>query len=101
MATAICCIANDGILVQPKIIKQVTNTDTGATTNIDTTVIRQVVSKETSENLLNMMESVVTSGTGRYGRVTGYSVAGKPEHQNHHQVQRKMDMLRHILLFPL
>ena len=77
MATAICCIANDGVLVQPKIIKQVTNTDTGATTNIDTTVIRQVVSKETSENLLNMMESVVTSGTGRYGRVTGYSVAGK------------------------
>lgn len=77
MITAVACIANDGVLVQPKIIKNIINTDTGATTNISTTEIRQVISKETSEKLLNMMESVVTVGTGSYGKVAGYSVAGK------------------------
>ncbi len=77
MITAISCIANDGRLVQPKIIKQVTNTDTGAVTTINSTEVRQVVSKETSEKLLNMMESVVNVGTGSYGKVAGYSVAGK------------------------
>ena len=50
MITAVACIANDGVLVQPKIIKNIINTDTGATTNISTTEIRQVISKETSEN---------------------------------------------------
>ena len=77
MITAVACIANDGVLVQPKIIKNIINTDTGATTNINATEIRQVISKETSEKLLSMMESVVTVGTGSYGKVAGYSVAGK------------------------
>ena len=77
MITAVSCIANDGVLVQPKIIKNIINTDTGATTNINATEIRQVISKETSEKLLSMMESVVTVGTGSYGKVAGYSVAGK------------------------
>ena len=77
MITAVSAIANDGVLIKPRIVKQITNTDTGTITNIDTTVVRQVISKETSQKVKSMMESVVTKGTGGRGAVAGYSIGGK------------------------
>lgn len=77
MITAISCVANDGVLVQPRIVKSITNTDTGAVSNIETTTVRQVISKETATKVKSMMESVVTKGTGRHGAVNGYSIGGK------------------------
>ncbi len=77
MITAISSVANDGILVQPRMVKQVTNTDTGAVTSYDTTTVRQVISKETATQVKDMMKSVVEDGTGYRGAVTGYTVGGK------------------------
>ena len=77
MITAISAVANDGVLMKPRIAKEIKNTDTGAITTIEPEEVRQVISKETSETLLDMLESVVESGTGKYAQVKGYSVAGK------------------------
>lgn len=77
MITAISCIANDGVLMQPRIVKEITNTDTGTTTEIPTKQVRQVVSKQTSEEVKSMMESVATVGTGKTVAVSGYSIGGK------------------------
>lgn len=77
MTTAIACIANDGVLMQPRIVKQVTNTDTGAVTEIPVTEVRQVISKQTAQEVKSMMESVVTIGTGKHAAVSGYSIGGK------------------------
>ena len=77
MITAIASIANDGVLMQPRIVKQITNTDTGAVTEIPVKEVRQVISKETSEEVKSLMESVVTDGSGRHAAVTGYSIGGK------------------------
>ena len=77
MITAISCVANDGILMQPRIVKSVTNTDTGAVTEIPVTQVRQVISSQTAAEVKSMMESVVTEGTGRHAAVSGYSIGGK------------------------
>ena len=77
MITAVSCVANDGILMQPRIVKSVTNTDTGAVTETPVTQVRQVISKETANEVKSMMESVVTEGTGKHAAVTGYSIGGK------------------------
>ena len=77
MATAIACVANDGILMKPRIVKQVTNTDSGAVSEIPVTQVRQVISKETAQEVKSMMESVVTIGTGKHAAVSGYSIGGK------------------------
>lgn len=77
LITAVSSIANDGVLVQPRIVKQIENPDTGSVITIDSTNVRQVVSKETANKLMDMLESVVSDGTGKYGQVKGYSVAGK------------------------
>lgn len=74
---SVCAIANDGIMMKPRIVKQIVNTKTNTTTNIEPVEIRQVISKETSAKMRNMMESVVTDGTGSSGGVKGYSVGGK------------------------
>ena len=77
MITAVSAVANDGVLMQPRIAKEIKNTDTGAITTIEPKEVRQVISEETSETLLDMLETVVDSGTGRYAQVKGYSIAGK------------------------
>jgi len=77
LITAISAIANEGVLMEPRIIKQLEDVDTGAITTVEPTKVRQVLSKETSETLLEMLEYVVTDGTGGYAEVSGYSVGGK------------------------
>ena len=77
LITAVSSVANNGVLVEPRIVKQVENPDTGAITSIESTNVRQVISKETSDELMNMLESVVTIGTGKHAAVSGYSIGGK------------------------
>ena len=77
MITAISAVANDGYLMQPRIVKEITNTDTGAVTSVDPVRVRQVLSKETSQEVKDMMEYVVVSGTGKHAKVNGYSIGGK------------------------
>ena len=77
MISAISAVANDGVLMKPRIVKSITNTDTGAVTTIDTEEVRQVISSETASKVKSMMQSVVEDGTGWRGGVTGYTVGGK------------------------
>lgn len=77
LINAISAVANEGVLMEPRIVKEIKNTDTGAITTIEPNEVRQVVSKETAETLMNMLEYVVSDGTGKYAQVTGYSVGGK------------------------
>ena len=77
MCSAVCAISNNGYLMQPKIVKSMTNTDTGETTEFNSVPIRQVLSSKTAENVKSMMKSVVTDGTGKRAQVAGYSIGGK------------------------
>lgn len=77
MITSVASVANEGILMKPRIVKEMKNTDTGAVTTIEPVQVRQVISKETAEAVLDMMETVVTDGTGKNCKIKGYSIGGK------------------------
>lgn len=77
MVTAVSAIANKGILMKPRIVKQIVNSQSGEINEIQTEEVGRVISEETSKNVLSMMETVVAEGTGKNAQVSGYSIGGK------------------------
>ena len=72
MITMVSTIANGGTYIQPRVVKQIINSQTGEITEKET-----VISEETSKKVLSMMQSVVAEGTGKNAQVQGYSIGGK------------------------
>ncbi len=77
LATAYCAIANGGTLYTPRIVKELVDNDGVVIRRYDSQTVRQVISKETSKELMDILESVVSIGTGSNAYVSGYRVAGK------------------------
>lgn len=77
LATAVSSIANGGTSIKPKVVKQIINSETKKITDVPVKTGDNVISKETSEKVLSMMESVVSEGTGKNARVAGYRIGGK------------------------
>ncbi len=77
LVTAVSAIANGGNLVTPRVVKATINSETGEKTDLPVETKSTVISKETSEKVLSMMESVVAEGTGKNSKVAGYRIGGK------------------------
>ncbi len=77
LVTAVSSIANEGTLMEPRIVKEITDTNTNSVEVVKPNEVRQVLSKQTAETLMQMMDYVVTDGTGKYAKVQGYSIGGK------------------------
>ena len=76
LVAAVSAIANGGTSIQPRIVKQIINSETKEVTDIPVKTNETVISKETSEKVLSMMESVVSEGTGKNAKVAGYRIGG-------------------------
>lgn len=77
LVTAVSSIANGGTSISPRIVKQIINSKTKEVTDVPVKTNGTVISKETSEKVLSMMESVVSEGTGKNAKVAGYRIGGK------------------------
>lgn len=77
LLTAVAAIANEGKLMKPRIVKELTNSDGMVIERFEETMIRQVISKQTSQEMLAIMESVVAEGSGKNAYIPGYKVGGK------------------------
>lgn len=76
MATAFATIANNGVRVQPRIIKEIRRSDE-TVISVTKPEKTRVVSDEAAAGLRRMLRQVVVSGTGKKAQVEGYSTAGK------------------------
>ena len=63
LISAVSAIANGGTSIKPRLVKQIVNSQTKEVTDVPVQKNDQVISKETSEKVLSMMESVVSEGT--------------------------------------
>lgn len=77
MITAVSTIANKGVYVKPRIVKQIIDSQTGEIEDMPVEEGERVISEETAEGILSMMETVVAEGTGKNAQVQGYSIGGK------------------------
>lgn len=76
MATAFATIANDGVRIQPHIIKEIRDHEETIVSAANPAKNR-VVSAETARDVREMLREVVVSGTGKRAAPSGYSAAGK------------------------
>ena len=74
---AIAAIVNGGYLLKPYVVSQVLDSDGNVVKSNERTVLRQVISEETSATMCKMMEYVVTDGTAGSAKTPGYRVGGK------------------------
>ena len=77
LVTAVSSIANGGTSVTPRVVRQIVNSQTKEVTDVPVKTNGTVISKETAEKVLSMMESVVAEGTGKNAKVAGYRIGGK------------------------
>ena len=74
---AVAAIVNGGYLLKPYVVSQVLDSDGNVVKSNERTVLRQVISEETSATMRKMMEYVVTDGTAGSAKTPGYRVGGK------------------------
>lgn len=77
MITAISSVGNGGKLMQPYIVKEITDSDGNVVESKTPIVKRQVVSEEVTKKVIDAMEENATTGSAKNGYVAGYKVAGK------------------------
>ncbi len=80
LVRAISAVVNGGYLMQPYLVKEIVNAEGETVSKTEPTVIRQVISKETSSIMCGMLEQVVcdkVEGTGKNAYVAGYRIGGK------------------------
>ena len=80
MVTAFSAVINGGKLMKPYVVDSIIDNDGNVIQKTEPTVVRQVVSEETSKKAADILESVVSDpkdGTGKNAYVAGYRIGGK------------------------
>ena len=77
MITGFCSLINGGYYYQPHIVSKIQD-DTGSTiTTVEPRVLKQTISQETSDKIVELCNNVVSVGTGKSARPAGYMIGGK------------------------
>jgi stage V sporulation protein D (sporulation-specific penicillin-binding protein) len=79
MVTAVSAVVNGGNLMQPYIVKQITDADGKVVVANEPTAVRQVISEQTSLMMRDILQAIVCEkeGTGKNAYVPGYKIGGK------------------------
>jgi cell division protein FtsI (penicillin-binding protein 3)/stage V sporulation protein D (sporulation-specific penicillin-binding protein) len=78
MLMAMATVANGGKLLQPRIVKSITDDNGKAISVLQPTVVRQVVSPETAAQIALALRGVVSQrGTAAEAAVPGFTISGK------------------------
>ena len=77
MICGFSAVINGGNLVKPYVVQSVSTQDGTVVQNTQPEVVRQVISKQTSQRAADILEQVVATGSGNNGYVAGYRIGGK------------------------
>ena len=77
MISMVSTIANNGERMQLRLVKEIIDSQTGEVKEIKPESTGRVISEKTAKDVLSMMGSVVSEGTGKNAKVAGYQVGGK------------------------
>ncbi|MHB1314416.1 MAG: penicillin-binding transpeptidase domain-containing protein [Christensenellales bacterium] len=99
LANAACAAVNGGNLMEPHLVKSIVDADGNVIKDIGPTVIRKVISEQTSQTMRELLESVVTDGSGKNAYIPGYRVGGKTGTAQKYDDAGKVDQGKYIVSF--
>lgn len=77
LINAVSSIGNGGVLMTPRIVKELVDTEGRVVRSMEISEKRQVISTETANKMLEMMQMVVEEGTASRAKSTYYNIGGK------------------------
>lgn len=77
MCAAYASLVNGGNYYEPHVVKQILDNEGNVVENIEPKLVRQTVSKNTSEFMKEALLQVVENGTGSRVQIEGYEIGGK------------------------
>ena len=77
LVRAIASVVNGGNLMEPYIVSEIVDAEGNTILDVQPTVVRQTISKETSDTMRTLIQSVVEEGTAKNAKVAGFSIGGK------------------------
>ncbi|MEW6097520.1 MAG: penicillin-binding transpeptidase domain-containing protein [bacterium] len=77
LISAVAAIANNGVLMQPLIIKTIKNPEGKIIKKFKPTPVKQVISPNLAKEITTLLKKVVNDGTGELAQIDGYEIAGK------------------------
>ena len=77
LASAFSSLINGGYYYQPHLVKKIVDGNGNTVEAIEPVVLKQTVSKQTSDTIKQYLYSTVSEGTGKSAKVEGYSMGGK------------------------
>lgn len=77
LLTAVNAIGNDGVLLQPRYVKALTDSEGKIVEEYEPVVVRKVISSATAKKMRSIMQYVVDEGGGGNAKIAGYRIGGK------------------------
>lgn len=77
MMSAFCSVVNGGYYYQPHVVKRIESSSGTTVKNVEPVLLRQTISKETSDIVKGYLQEVVMNGTAKSALVPGYTMGGK------------------------
>ena len=77
MTTAFCSLVNGGYLVTPHVVDKIIDSNGNVVETVDTQIKRQVISEDTSKQMREILETIVSQNGGTNAYIAGYRIGGK------------------------
>ena len=72
-----CAVANGGYLVEPYIVREIKSGSGNYDEQIESKVLKQVMSEQTASQIMSALVDTVNIGTGKSAKISDYQIAGK------------------------
>ncbi len=77
LLTAICAVANDGIVMRPRFVREIRDSHGRLVEKFEPEPLGRALSESTAKRLSSLLRSVVVNGGGSQAEIPGYYSAGK------------------------
>ncbi len=101
MITAFCSLINGGNYYQPHVMKKIVEPSGGTVKTYTPTLVKNTVSKGTSDLLREYLYQTVEGGTGRKAAIEGYTIGGKTGTAEKHPRDKKRYLVSFLCFAPV